>query len=76
MSSKPAVAAQNSNSSVNVVFAKFSLDIIHILLLGCLGFLGFFFLVNQHCLRKGFLRPCRLFKIDSASLHISQNDSV
>lgn len=62
MSSKPAVAVQNSNSSMNVVFAKFSLDIIHILLLGWV-----FFFVNQHCLRTGFLRPCKFFKIDSVS---------
>lgn len=81
MSSKPVVAAQNSNSSMDVVCAKFSLAIIHILLLGRLG--GVFFFVNFHCLRVGFLRPYKLFRTDSVSartrapsLHLTQNYSV
>lgn len=50
---KPALAAQNSNSSVNIVLAKFSFDVMHIFVM---------FSVNQYCLRMGFLRPSKLFK--------------
>lgn len=50
---KPILAAQNSNSSMNDILAKFSFDVIH------------FFFLNQYCLRLAFLKPSKPSKINS-----------